>query len=73
MSLGARLADGRRVGIEWRRRRTTRGTVVHAVITHDGELSAADMAACLGEICEGEGILAASRRGRRGGKRIAAS
>ncbi len=57
MCLGARLRDGRRVGIEWRRKRTETGTVLQAVIRHDGELSAEDLERCLAEIGEGERLL----------------
>ncbi|HEY3318357.1 MAG TPA: hypothetical protein VGK50_08050 [Coriobacteriia bacterium] len=64
ISLGARLRDGRRVGIEWRRRRTAHGTVVHASLRHEGELSAEDLERCLAEIAEGE-RLAESVRGSR--------
>jgi metal-dependent HD superfamily phosphatase/phosphodiesterase len=45
------------VGVEWHRRRTLRGTIVHAVLTHDGELSAEDLERCLQEIAEGERLL----------------
>jgi hypothetical protein len=62
ISLGARLCDGRRVGIEWRRRRTARGTVVHAVLSHEGELSADDLDRCLSEIGDGERIIIESQR-----------
>lgn len=65
MSFGARLADGRRVGIEWRRRRTAGGTVIRAVLSHKGELSPDDLAACLEEIAEGERILAVTGSTRR--------
>ena len=64
MSLGARMRDGRRIGIEWRRRRTAGGTVVRAVLRHNGELSAEDLERCLMEIADGERILAASGHGR---------
>ena len=57
MSFGARLRDGRRVGVEWRRRRTSRGTIISAILTHDGELTAEELGRCLTEIAEGERIL----------------
>jgi hypothetical protein len=53
-TLGLKLSDGRRVGIEWRRRNVARGTVLQACLTHEGELSPDDLDACLAEIgaCE---------------------
>lgn len=57
ISLGARLSDGRRVGIEWRRKRVAGGTVVCAVLRHDGDLSPEDLDRCLGEITSGELLL----------------
>lgn len=64
ISLGARMRDGRRIGIEWRRRRTREGTIVRAVLRHDGELTADDLERCLAEIAEGERILSQSGHGR---------
>lgn len=60
ISLGARMPDGRRIGIEWRRRRTSGGTVVRAVFRHKGDLTPDDLERCLAEIGEGERILASS-------------
>lgn len=62
ISFGARLRDGRRVGVEWRRRRTSRGTIINAVLTHDGELTAEDLGRALAEIAEGEQVLGCAER-----------
>ena len=64
ISLGARMRDGRRIGIEWRRRRTSDGTVVRAVLRHRGELTSEDLGRCLAEIAEGERLLSLSGHGR---------
>jgi hypothetical protein len=64
ISLGACLRDGRRVGIEWRKRRTNGGTVVHAVLRHEGELSPDDLDRCLAEIGDGERMIGATARRR---------
>jgi hypothetical protein len=56
VTLGMRLSDGRRVGIQWRCTPVDDGTVVRAVLTHSGDLTDDDLAACLTEIGAAERI-----------------
>lgn len=65
VSLGTKLSDGRRVGIEWRCRREVGGTAVQAFITHQGDLAPGDLSACLDAIGSGERLAAVACHHRR--------
>jgi hypothetical protein len=62
VTLGTKLHDGRRVGIEWRCTKAEGGTVLRAVLTHTGDLSDDDLVLCLAEIGASERIAHAAER-----------
>lgn len=64
-SLGVKTSDGRHVGIEWRTKRVSDGTIVQVFLRHDGDLTAEDLGRCLMGVGEGERMLAAAERMRR--------